>query len=369
MTIKEKTKTLFGYDRPFAIAMWDFSWLERRWTGGGFENWDDALSELKERGYDAVRIDPYPHLMIADTNKEWTMIPIWTEHAWGSPRLTKITVTDELRLFLSACRDHGIKVALSSWYRRDLNNMLMRIKSPRDHANIWVELMLEIEQWDLLDVILYVDFCNEWPFDIWAPFFAKACGNIGFFDEGSMNWMRKTVEIFKRHYPEIPVTFSCGYPLTDDAPDVSFLDFIEVHTWMATSSDYYHKLGYKYERFTDSGYIKLAFDGERVYRKEKEHFDNCLVGNIEAIAEWAEKRNMPIITTEGWAVVDYKDGPMLEWGWIKELCELGVKTAADTGVYAGIATSNFCEPQFVGMWRDANWHRRLTDVIHKSELK
>ena len=137
--------------------------------------------------------------------------------------------------------------------------MLMRIKSPLDHANIWVELMLEIEQWDLLDVILYVDFCNEWPFDIWAPFFAKACGNIGFFDEGSMNWMRKTVEIFKRHYPEIPVTFSCGYPLTDDAPDVSFLDFIEVHTWMATSSDYYHKLGYKYERFTDSGYIKLAF--------------------------------------------------------------------------------------------------------------
>lgn len=365
MTINEKTKKLFGYDRPFSIAMWDFSWLERRWTGAGFEDWDTALSELVARGYDAVRIDPYPHLIYADPEKEWVMTPIWTEHAWGSPRLTKITVTENLRLFLSACKNHGVKVALSSWYRRDKDDTLMRIKSPRDLAAIWAELMLMIEKWDLLDNILYVDFCNEWPFDIWAPFFVKACGNVGFFDEGSMNWMRETVRIFKKHYPEIPVTFSTGYPLTDDAPDVSFLDFLEVHTWMATSSDYYRKLGYKYERFIDSGYVKLAFDGERVYREDKERYDNHLIRNIEAISEWAEKRNMPIICTECWAVVDYKDGPMLEWDWIREICEIGVKTAAGTGVYAGIATSNFCAPQFVGMWREVDWHRRMTDVIRR----
>jgi hypothetical protein len=46
--------------RPIAIAMWDFSWLERRWPGAGYENWSVALDELVERGYDAVRIDAYP---------------------------------------------------------------------------------------------------------------------------------------------------------------------------------------------------------------------------------------------------------------------------------------------------------------------
>ena len=48
---------------PRAITMWDFSWLERRWPGAGFEDWDVALDELKERGYNAVRIEAYPHLV------------------------------------------------------------------------------------------------------------------------------------------------------------------------------------------------------------------------------------------------------------------------------------------------------------------
>ena len=46
--------------RVRAITMWDFSWLERRWAGAGYEDWDRALSELSERGYDTVRIDAYP---------------------------------------------------------------------------------------------------------------------------------------------------------------------------------------------------------------------------------------------------------------------------------------------------------------------
>lgn len=48
---------------PRAVTMWDFSWLERRWPGAGYEDWDKALSELVERGYNAVRIDAFPHLL------------------------------------------------------------------------------------------------------------------------------------------------------------------------------------------------------------------------------------------------------------------------------------------------------------------
>ena len=50
---------------PMAITMWDFSWLERRWPGAGYEDWDMALDELKERGYNCIRIDAFPHLMNA----------------------------------------------------------------------------------------------------------------------------------------------------------------------------------------------------------------------------------------------------------------------------------------------------------------
>src|SRR5262245_2420640 len=54
-----------------AITMWDFSWLERRWTGAGYEDWDQVLDGLVERGYDAVRIDAFPHLVHFGAEKEW----------------------------------------------------------------------------------------------------------------------------------------------------------------------------------------------------------------------------------------------------------------------------------------------------------
>jgi hypothetical protein len=76
----------------------------------------------------------------------------------------------------------------------------------------------------------------------------------------------------------------------------------------------------------------------------------------------------PLITTECWSLVDYKDWPLLKWDWIKDLCETGVRTAAGTGRWAAMATSNFCGPQFRGMWRDAGWHRRMTQVIRSARL-
>ena len=51
---------------------------------------------------------------------------------------------------------------------------------------------------------------------------------------------------------------------------------------------------------------------------------------------------------------------------IKELCALGVTTAA-TGRWSAVATSNFCGPQFHGMWRDVEWHRGLTARIHAAD--
>jgi hypothetical protein len=66
--------------------------------------------------------------------------------------------------------------------------------------------------------------------------------------------------------------------------------------------------------------------------------------------------------------VDYKDWPLLSWDWVKELCELGVVTAAQTGTWIAIASSNFCGPQFVGMWRDVEWHRRITKIIRSAPI-
>ena len=72
---------------------------------------------------------------------------------------------------------------------------------------------------------------------------------------------------------------------------------------------------------------------------------------------------MPLITTECWGIVDYKDWPLLKCEWVKDLCALGARRAAGSGRWLAIATSNFCGPQFVGMWRDVAWHQQLTREI------
>jgi hypothetical protein len=57
---------------------------------------------------------------------------------------------------------------------------------------------------------------------------------------------------------------------------------------------------------------------------------------------------MPLIMTECWGSVDhvdYKDGPLLKWDWVKDLCALGAEHATSTGHWLAIATSNFCGPR------------------------
>ncbi|MFW5752387.1 MAG: cellulase-like family protein [bacterium] len=86
------------------------------------------------------------------------------------------------------------------------------------------------------------------------------------------------------------------------------------------------------------------------------------------MAEKSVKTGMPLITTECWGVVDYKDWPLLNWEWVKELCELGTILAAGTKRWIAIATSNFCGPQFTGMWKDIDYHQKLTSIIKSAGI-
>jgi hypothetical protein len=54
---------------------------------------------------------------------------------------------------------------------------------------------------------------------------------------------------------------------------------------------------------------------------------------------------------------------VVDWRGIR-----GLGLGAWTGQWLAIATSNFCGPQFVGMWRDKAWHQQLTHTIKAAEI-
>lgn len=376
--------TKYKYVRPKAITMWDFSWLERRWPGAGYENWEQALDELVLRGYDAVRIDAYPHLLAAGPHREWTLKPEWDQQVWGAPAITRIdNVQDNLLEFISLCRDRGIAVALSTWFREDLDNTRMTLNTPDDLADIWIATLDVIAKAGLMDAILFVDLCNEYPLDCWAPFLKndseyKALVKEGIYTQGqgiprtspiAARWMNQSIAKVRDKYPDLDYTFSQtgGYDNVDEQ-DISSLDILEPHLWMANHTEYYSLVDYNYERFDSRGYTNLALYGEEIYRSKASYWDDKLREGVTMLAYWSRRTGKALVTTECWSVVDYKDWPLLNWDWIKHLCEVGVKQAVSEGRWVAIATSNFCGPQFVGMWRDISWHQRLTDLIKSGKL-
>lgn len=356
---------------PLAISMWDFSWLERRWPGAGYEDWDLALSQLKARGYNAVRIDAYPHLIFNNPDKEYLLKPVWTTQDWGSPAIIKVNIQPHLINFLKKCRQYKIKVGLSAWWREDEDKSFSVIKSPEKLGEVWLSVLDLVQQHGLLDQLLYVDLSNEWPIKPWTPFNQE----LGWWDtSAAILWMRQSIAVLRAKYPMIPYTFSFTGEITPQIigkGDLSMLDLLDPHIWMTSSygGEFYKTVGYNYELFDNKGYDNLALKGEKLYREKENYWKEGLLKQIEVAAEWSRQTGLPLITTECWGIVDYKDWPLLQWDWVKELCALGTNAAAKTGRWAAIATSNFCGPQFNGMWRDKAWHKKLTGHIKSSSVE
>lgn len=351
---------------PLAITMWDFSWLERRWPGAGYEDWDQALSELRHRGYDAVRIDAYPHLIARGPERTWELRPEWNQQDWGAPALCRVQIQPALNEFIRACRQHNIKVGLSTWYRKEEPAVTRNYRSGEEQGADWKLALDSIAADSLLDQILYVDLCNEFPLDVWCPWFPKGFRRNS--AEGA-RWMREAIGVCRAGYPQFDYCFSFTNEYGEwKTEDVSMHDFLELHLWMTHFTDFYKQVGYAYERFDSKGYENLVKHGEALYRSKPAFWNRRLAEGVEWAAEWSRSAKKPLITTECWSIVDYKDWPLLNWNWIQELCETGIRTAAGTGRWVAMATSNFCGPQFVGMWRDVEWHQRMTKIIHEAML-
>jgi hypothetical protein len=363
-----------NYERPLAITMWDFSWLERRWPGAGYEDWGLALDELVERGYDSVRIDAYPHLVSAAPHATWELVPAWNQTSWGAQSRTWVTVLPDLLDFIAAAHARGVRVALSSWYREDATNAQMSIRTPHDQARIWIDTLGHIESAGLLDAIVFVDLCNEFPGNPWSSYLYENWES----DEMASRteprireWMNESIRELRASFPSLDYTYSFSreYDNWHDQ-DVSEYDLLEPHVWMShpETSDFHDLIGYHFERFDPRGFDNIVLNAKSEYFANRAKYDSALFAEIDLVADWSRSTGLGLITTECWALVDYKDWPGLDWAWIKDLTELGLTRAAATGRWIGMATSNFCGPQFVGMWRDVEWHQRLTSLIKNSPI-
>lgn len=378
-----------GPEKGLAVTMWEFSWLVRR-SGAEAEyaDWDRVLDELSARGYNAVRLDAFPHLLARGAGGErvdrFTIAPQSPLFFWGNHEPVEVEPRPALIEFLGKLKERGMRAGLSTWFNDDSLHRADEVVTPEDYARIWSETLDILAAEGLHDVIAWVDLCNEFPLPKWArgaypaifdePLPETPIGMMGRWSDTELSRVQRyfdeAIPPLRAAYPELRYTFSfaAGFAGSNlDAIDTTPFDLAELHLWLSDD------IGFSLE----SGQLALLLEepdsleyhvirAPELYFEDRERLLRVLEAHLVRWKGWADARGLPLITTEAWGPINYNDvAPIAddtEWDWVKDVCAAGTRMASERG-WEGICTSNFCQPQFPGMWADEGWHRELTRII------
>lgn len=401
--------TLNELKKPLAIAMWDSSWLRRRYEGGGFESFDRALDELLERGYNAVRIDPFPH-MIANapdgTNAERFLDPPSVTHrvgfaAWGSPWTVYIYPRRDVVEFLRKCEARGIRVLLSTWLKPTAEKRNELLWGKEDLVRIWDETLLFLKENDCLGPVIGVDVQNEIPYgacNTWlyrqmnalprSPYEGRPRSQeqIAYYRA----YFSDVIRELKMRWSELPISASLDHGTFMDGAenmDFSCYDFLDVHMWAENAGSNFLKPRKLYQKlksfgepetlytYVRSGYLdphsRVAGDIEfeeiskalhESWYQNRALCEEWLESRVATVSEIARRYGIPCGNTEGWGPIHWLEHPLVSWDMVKDAGIIGARLGKKYG-YAFNCQSNFCEPQFRSLWKDVDYHRSVTDLI------
>ena len=388
---------------PLAIAMWDFSWLLRHHRLGEFENWDRVLDELAERGYNALRIDCFPHLVAAGKSGRRAAEFFhpktgWEPALWGNQFSVYSRPRESLIVFLTKCRERGIRVGLATWFLAHGTDRNREVQGLTDFVRVWDETLDLIEKNGLLNGILYVDLLNEYPLwhgfewlkttlEAMAPAAAppKADGKANIPDENQASpkgkkynpqqeefykdFLNEAVRQLRAKWPDLDFFAS----LTVDAQvpweemDLRNFAALDAHIWFVYHEPFGSSTGYFsniHKMENDLGFEKTYKSMKTYWQLHKREMIEWMDQEISKRAELARRHGIPCGNTEGWGPICWMEHPLLDWEWTKEAGEVCVDLAAKHG-YRFICTSNFTHPQFESLWNDVRWHKKLTTIIRR----
>ncbi|UVI33385.1 cellulase-like family protein [Paenibacillus spongiae] len=370
----------------YAIAMWDFSWLTCRYRGGGFEHWERALDELAARGYNAVRIDAFPHLIASDHDGNrcdtFRMYPRnFGFSFWGNAFTVDIRPGEALVRFLKACESRNISVGLSTWLVESDPVRSGKLGGIDDFIRIWDETMLYLEEHDALGPVMYVDVLNEYPYfhgfhwlklkmeELKEPKTAGRTANgaqQSFYREAigealmSLRTRWQDTDWFASQTQNV---------WTEDIDmDYSTFDLLDIHLWFVHNRELAKGDPFLAAQYEDREWGPIYSRTMELWREGKDKYVSWLEGKVAEMCGVADRWSLPIGNTEGWGAIFWDEHPSLDWNWIRETAEIGARTGRRFG-YSFNCTSNFCHPYFTGYWEDADWHREMTGIIRSGSRR
>lgn len=411
-------KTLDQLTQPLAITMWDSSWIRRHYRGGGFEDWDKALSELVARGYNAVRLDVFPHLIAPAPDGEIVEVfkdvpnqfpQFYGFGMWGNPWTMYINPRKALIEFMTLCRKHQVKVGLSTWFKPTDDGRNAQIEGLDEFVRVWDQTLQFIDDNGLMDTVVYLDVLNEYPSCHCFMWLHKMVSTMSYPTPqlGGYNEQQKKFlwgfmsDALSKLHAKWP-TLSMGTSIAgqgnmheaDKYMDMTQMDFLDIHTWLNFNPEFKqdtqvaHILNhghpdhlFTYQTGGASSYVGTKrmipqdYRYDEIYAQLKAKWENDIPkwtrwfsDFMDDVTTMANKHHCHIGQTEGWGIVNWADHPLLEWDIHFGTADVCAKLGAEKG-YLFNCSANFCHPHFLGFWEPVDWHRQFTDVVKAGRLR
>lgn len=235
-----------------AITDWDYSWLLRV-AGVGedeFHLLPRRMAELTERGFNALRVDVWPHLIAPGRHEEketeeFVILPHRQRDSdRGSREVRQIQPRERLLRLAQAAQDAGISLWLTSWFLPDTQARRSQLRNPEDFVRVWHATLEWLRSKGALAPVVALDFAHRFPdqpagYGAWQhvfhrpPQWAKRAWRAG---------TPKAVQRINRYLNEIPQQLRTMFPQLHYGLsmameragqvrelDVSELDFLDLH--------------------------------------------------------------------------------------------------------------------------------------------
>lgn len=301
--------------------------------------------------------------------------------------------------FLKKCEERNIYVILSTWLKPTIEPRNEWLEGPESLVRVWDETLNFLNENNCLSNVIAVDVHNEFPYGGCNSWLFNQLNSMKT-DKNSQTASQRRIEFYRNYFntvliqlkskwPDIPFSASSNNTFLDDDKDMDYsnFDFLDVHIWAdAAYYDFVENIGYAENivkfgdaenlySYTTGGYaggikrtpadINFEKINEQIHEswyKNRSKCEELLEERISLVAETGKKYGIPYGCTEGWGTTFWAEHPMLSWDLVKDAGIIAAKLANKYG-YTFNCQSNFCEPQFAALWRDVDYHRKVTDII------
>jgi len=355
---------------PLAMACWDLSWLlDRDIRHGAFASLEKVLDETQQRGFNALRLDPCPHLIACPENG--VHLDRCELQAPGRDPV-EVKIRHSLQQLLQSAHERGLKVWFSSRFVDDSRARRSFVRRPEDFIAVWSDTLALIQEWGYLDDVAGVDFCHQFPALPYAHGVTRRVFNRSPERPLPQRWSASAAERIEEYlldipralhalFPGVPIGLSTTTQLSEQLRqlDTSELDFLDFSLWLDDDPRY---------RLASGEAMPMTGLARRLASPVKQllldaggmHWQRRMEDQLQRRMAFTRLRRLQPVIGEGF-VRQPRHLRRLPTGWA-DLHEMMVVSALTQGVESMTPTSLAC-PAYDWLWREEEYLAHLNHLI------